>query len=123
MDAYVSTGHLPSPEQVRLAIDEAYEKFRTVTEGAPSHVYPAPARVPVDLFGICAAGTRGGRYAAGDADHGFTIMSVAKPFVFALVCEQLGAETMRQRLGVNATGLSRFAGRPLETDQDRKSVV
>jgi glutaminase len=32
-------------------------------------------------------------------------MSVAKPFVFALACEQLGAEEARRRLGVNATGL------------------
>ncbi|SNY61315.1 L-glutaminase [Paractinoplanes atraurantiacus] len=103
--AYVSTGHLPAPDDVRAGIDEAYEKFRTVTEGEPSHVYPALARVPVDLFGICAVGARGGQYAAGDAEHGFTIMSVAKPFVFALVCATLGPETMRRRLGVNATGL------------------
>ena len=33
-------------------------------------------------------------------------MSVAKPFVFALVCEILGAEQARQKLGVNATGLA-----------------
>lgn len=32
-------------------------------------------------------------------------MSVSKPFVFALVCEVLGAEAARRRLGVNATGL------------------
>jgi glutaminase len=32
-------------------------------------------------------------------------MSVSKPFVFALVCERLGAAEARRRLGVNATGL------------------
>jgi glutaminase len=42
----------------------------------------------------------------GDASHLFAIMSVAKPFVFALVCEACGAEDVRQRLGVNATGLA-----------------
>ena len=31
-------------------------------------------------------------------------MSVAKPFTFALVCEELGPEEMRERVGVNATG-------------------
>jgi glutaminase len=35
----------------------------------------------------------------GDASHLFAIMSVAKPFVFALVCEACGAEDVRQRLG------------------------
>ena len=32
-------------------------------------------------------------------------MSVSKPFVFALVCEAIGAEQAREKLGVNATGL------------------
>lgn len=34
----------------------------------------------------------------------FSIMSVAKPFVFALVRAALGAEETRRRIGVNATG-------------------
>jgi hypothetical protein len=32
-------------------------------------------------------------------------MSVSKPFVFALVCEQLGPDAVRDRVGVNGTGL------------------
>jgi glutaminase len=102
---YVSTGQLPSPVQVRRAVDEAYERYWAAAGGQRSRVYPALARVPADLFGICAVGTRGGVHATGDADHGFTIMSVAKPFVFALVCQALGPEEARERLGANATGL------------------
>jgi hypothetical protein len=30
---FVSTGHLPSPEQVRRSVQEAYERYRTVAEG------------------------------------------------------------------------------------------
>ena len=59
-------------------------------EGA-ADVYPALASVPPELFGICVAGADGAVYAAGDADYPFTIMSVAKPFVFALVCQEFGA--------------------------------
>jgi glutaminase len=44
-------------------------------------------------------------FAAGDDRVEFSIMSVAKPFVFALVCAAIGAEEVRQRVGVNATGL------------------
>ena len=102
---YVSTGHLPAPEQVRALVDEAHERYKSVAEGKNSEVYPALARVPSDLFGICVVGTSGNVYAVGDAEHEFTIMSVSKPFVFALVCEALGAEEARRRLGVNATGL------------------
>jgi glutaminase len=59
-----------------------------------------------ELFGVCVASTTGEVHAAGDADHAFAIMSVSKPFVFALVCQVLGAEVMRERIGVNATGLA-----------------
>jgi glutaminase len=103
---YVSTGHLPAPEQVRALVDEAYETYKSVGEGKNSEVYPALARVPSDLFGVCVVGTSGNVYAVGDAEYEFTIMSVSKPFVFALVCEALGAEEVRRRLGVNATGLA-----------------
>ena len=102
---YVSTGHLPSPGQVQDAVDEAYRMYRPESGGEPSQTYPALARVPGHLFGICVAGISGRIYRAGDAGHEFAIMSVAKPFVFALVCEVLGDEPVRQKLGVNATGL------------------
>jgi glutaminase len=42
---------------------------------------------------------------AGDAEAEFSIMSVSKPFVFALVCQSLGPERAREQLGVNSTGL------------------
>jgi glutaminase len=87
-------------------VDEAYETYKSVTEGKNSEVYPALARVPSDLFGVCVVGTNGNVYAVGDAEHEFTIMSVSKPFVFALVCEAIGHEEARRRLGVNATGLA-----------------
>ena len=33
-------------------------------------------------------------------------MSVSKPFIFALVCEVLGHQELREKIGVNATGLA-----------------
>ncbi|WP_037502594.1 glutaminase A [Solirubrobacter soli] len=103
---FVSTGALPAPEDVQAAVDEAYARSRDDTSGTVSDVYPALERVPPDLFGICVVGTSGTTYAVGDADREFTIMSVSKPFVFALVCERLGAAELRSRIGVNATGLA-----------------
>ena len=85
---------------------EAYEHFKTNRDGENSKVYPALARVPSALFGICLVGTSGDVHAAGDAEHTFSIMSVSKPFVFALVCEAVGVEDARQKIGVNATGLA-----------------
>ena len=118
---YVSTGHLPSPRQVQAAVDESYEMYRSETSGENSQTYPALARVPGDLFGICVAGINGSFYRAGDTGHEFTIMSVAKPFVFALVCDVLGDEHVRQEIGVNATGLAFDSVAAAERSPDGRS--
>src|SRR5262249_40751926 len=102
---YVSTGHLPSPEMVKALVSEAYERFKSNGEGRNSDIYPALARAPSDLFGVCGVGTSGNVYAVGDTDHPFSIMSVSKPFVFALVCQSIGGEQAREKLGANSTGL------------------
>jgi glutaminase len=118
---YVSTGHLPSPERVRALVAEAHERFTSNTEGENSTVYPALARVPGSLFGICAVGTNGNVYAVGDADYEFTIMSVSKPFVFALVCEAMSVEEARQKIGVNATGLAFNSLEGIERNPDGRT--
>ena len=103
---FVSTGALPPSEVVGALVTEAYERYRDHAEGAPSDVYPVLARVPRHLFGLCVTGTNGVVHVAGDADAPFSIMSVAKPFVFALVCDALGPDAVRDHVGVNATGLA-----------------
>jgi glutaminase len=119
--SYVSTGHLPPSEQVKALVAEAYERYKSNTEGQNSQVYPALARVPSHLFGICAVGTSGAVYAIGDADHEFTIMSVSKPFIFALVCEALGHEQVRDKIGVNATGLAFNSLAAIEQNPDGRT--
>jgi len=101
---YVSTGHLPPPEQVKALVAEAHARFKSDTEGKNSQVYPALAKVPRKLFGICVVGTSGNVFSIGDSEYEFTIMSVSKPFLFALVCQAVGVEKARQKIGVNATG-------------------
>jgi glutaminase len=102
---FVSTGHLPDAPTVTALLTEAHERFASNTAGANSDVYPALARVPSGLFGICIAATNGAMFEAGDTAVEFSIMSVSKPFVFALVCQEIGAAHAREQLGVNATGL------------------
>jgi glutaminase len=118
---YVSTGHLPSPRQIQAALDEAYRMYRSEIGGENSQTYPALARVSGGLFGICVAGISGSIYRAGDTGHEFTIMSVAKPFVFALVCDALGDEEVRQKLGVNATGFPFDSVAAVERSADARS--
>ena len=105
MDPFVSSGSLPPGDVVAALVTEAHERFCSDDSGFNSDVYPALTDVPSELFGLCVVGTNGNSLAAGDADVEFSIMSVAKPFVFALVCDLLGPEEVRERVGVNATGL------------------
>src|SRR5262245_1387806 len=80
---------------------------------------------PRELFGVCVVGTGGSAYPAGDTDYEFSIMSVSKPFTFALVCQEIGAEQARKRLGVNATGLpfNSLAAVELSTDGRTNPMV
>jgi glutaminase len=103
---YISTGHLPSPDRVEALVAEAHARFKSNQDGENSQVYPALARVSADLFGICVAGTSGKVYGAGETEHEFSIMSVSKPFVFALVCQEIGPDEARKNLGANATGFA-----------------
>jgi glutaminase len=103
--AHVSTGRLPPAEAVQAWIEEAHGRFATNAEGDVSRVYPALAEMPPDLFGICVVGTAGRAFSVGDAEREFPIMSVSKPFAFALLCDRLGPDELRRRVGVNGTGL------------------
>ena len=49
-------------------------------------------------------GARRRIFEIGDVEAAFSIQSVSKPFVFALVCEAIGYEAARYQLGVNSTG-------------------
>jgi glutaminase len=72
-----------------------------------------------DHFGICVASTSGSIYSVGDADLEFSIQSVSKPFVFALVCQAIGPHKVRDLLGVNATGLPFNSIMAIELNGDR----
>lgn len=116
---FVSTGTLPSREQVRALVETAYARFRDARSGHVADYIPVLGEADPNLFGICIAGTRGQTVAMGDAEVPFSIQSVSKPFVFALVCDALGAEEAAERVGVDATGLPFNSVMAVELDADR----
>ena len=113
---YVSTGRLPPEQDVAALVDDAHRRYRDVDIGSVSDVYPALGRVSPALYGVCVASVEGRVHAVGDAEIPFTIMSVAKPFTFALVCDVLGPDEIQRRVGVNATGLPFNSLEALEVD-------
>jgi glutaminase len=91
--------------RIQLLLDRVHLDVSDVVDGTVSTVYPALEEVDPHLFGIAVAGIDGRVLEVGDSRHAFTIMSCAKPFVFALVCQARGLDEARRRIGVNATGL------------------
>ena len=115
-ERFVSSGNLPGRARVQQVVDDAHARFAPEQGGSLSSVYPALARADPDAFGLAVVSATGDRVVAGDAEAPFTIMSVAKPFVFALVGEKVGVEEVRRRVGVNATGMAFNAAYPVERD-------
>jgi glutaminase len=100
----VSTGDLPMNAEIREMVTEAHERYRSNGSGTVADYIPVLAEASPDLFGIAVVGAWGRSFEIGDVDARFSIQSVSKPFVFALVCDTLGYEEARLRLGVNSTG-------------------
>jgi glutaminase len=101
----VSTGSLPAAATVQSLLDDNFERFRGVEHGALSPVYPALSAADPGLFGLTIVGIEGQVYSSGDTHTEFTLMSCAKPFVFALACQRYGVDQVCDQVGVNATGL------------------
>ncbi|MBW4481829.1 MAG: glutaminase A [Tildeniella torsiva UHER 1998/13D] len=95
---------MPSPNLVKALVNDAYDRFKSIDEGAVADYIPALAAVPREL-GVCVVGTNGAIHGAGDTSYEFSIQSVSKPFVFALICQAIGEDVAQAKLGVNSTGL------------------
>jgi glutaminase len=100
-------------------VKAAYQRYKGLDEGKVADYIPALAKVPRGLFGICIVGVDGRSFEIGDARHEFSIQSVSKPFVFALISEAIGTEEARAKVGANATGLPFNSVMAIELNADR----
>lgn len=101
----VATGALPANDQVDALVERAFEHALPHLDGTVADYIPILAAADPELFGICVADVDGGTHSAGDTDVEFSIQSISKAFVYALVCDVYGHEVVHERVGVNNTGL------------------
>jgi glutaminase len=101
----VSTGTLPAVERVHELIETAHERYRGLDDGAVADYIPSLGEADPALFGISVCSVGGLTTSVGDSAHAFSIQSISKVFVFALVCHELGHSEVSRRVGVNNTGL------------------
>jgi glutaminase len=94
----------PTPEQVQAIVNEAYQKFKTNTEGKNADYIPELAKVNPQYFGVVGVTTDGRIVTAGDIDVPFSIQSISKVYTLALAMEELGAEQVFDKIGSEPTG-------------------
>jgi hypothetical protein len=105
VDQRAHTGTLPQDSQIDLALDEAYRRALSHREGRVAGYIPILGAADPEAFGLCIADVRGGLHEAGDTRTRFSIQSISKAFVYALVCEGIGHHEVRELVGVDNTGL------------------
>src|SRR6476619_7035077 len=88
----------------QAAVDAAFAKYKTLTEGKNADYIPALAKVDPNLFGIAVVMPDGKVYSAGDLKTEVSIQSISKVFTRAQVIEEQGAESVEKQIGVDATG-------------------
>ena len=102
----VSTGALPEPAAVAELVARAHADVAGIDDGEVSDVYPVLASADRGAWGLAVAGVDGSVHEAGNSRRPFVVMSVSKPFVFALVADELGVGVAADLVGMEATGLS-----------------
>ena len=94
-----------SSEAITKAIKNAYETYKDNQEGKNADYIKALADVDSRLFGITVVTADGRSFDIGDTQSEFSIQSISKVFTYAKIMQEHGAEAVKEKIGVNATGL------------------
>lgn len=99
------TGPPPAPTLIDDVLEAAFDHARDHEEGVVADYIPALAAADPDDFGLCVVDVAGGLHEVGASRVEFSMQSVSKAFVYALLCDRLGHERALAVVGVNNTGL------------------
>jgi glutaminase len=94
----------PRRELVEQVVREAYEKFKTDTNGKNADYIPYLAHVDSKLFGIAIVTTDNQVLTLGDINYSFSIQSISKVFTLALAMDDLGSDVVFSKVGSEPTG-------------------
>jgi glutaminase len=94
----------PRQQKLRVAVDEAYAKFKAGSKGKNADYIPYLAKVDSNLFGISVVTADGRVYSVGDISYSFSIQSISKVYTLALAMNQLGVDEVFSKIGSEPTG-------------------
>ncbi len=99
-------------------IEELYEQFRSLRDGAVADYIPELAKVDPDQFGIAIVTVDGHVYQVGDSREDFSIQSISKAFTYGIALEDKGVAEVEARVDVEPSGEA-FNSISLESDTGR----
>ncbi|EEZ34467.1 glutaminase [Brucella sp. NF 2653] len=94
-----------SSDAIKAALEKGRAAGLSATGGKNADYIPFLASVPSDLFGLAVVTADGQTFKTGDADFAFAIESISKVFTLALVMEEIGPDSVREKIGADPTGL------------------
>ncbi|MGR6901767.1 MULTISPECIES: glutaminase A [Glutamicibacter] len=102
----VSTGSLPEKARIEELLQDVHARYADIDEGMLAYYIPILGEVDPSLFAVALSNVGGNVLCAGDVNYEFSIQSISKMFVYALVLQELGHDAVRDYIGVNNTGMS-----------------
>ncbi len=91
-------------DTIKAALQDAYNTYKDLEEGANADYIPALAKVDPDLFGIALITVDGEVFTMGDVSTEVSIQSISKVFTMARVIQDSGPDAIFSNMGVDATG-------------------
>jgi glutaminase len=91
-------------ELVQRYLDRICDEYADVTDGALASYIPELANVDPNGFGLSLSLSDGYVYESRDTAIEFTIQSISKPFTYALALDQIGANAVDAKIGVEPSG-------------------
>ena len=91
--------------QIKEVAQQAYDLYKTNTDGKNADYIPYLANINKNLFGISICLLNGQTIEVGDSEYRFGIESVSKVHTAILVLRQYGAKELLEKIGADATGL------------------
>ncbi|MGO1884237.1 MAG: glutaminase A [Citricoccus sp.] len=89
---------------VQEYLDRLVEQIRPHDQGTNYQAVPSAASMDPSLFGLALTTVEGHCYAAGDADHTFSLQSISKAFTYGMALEDLGPERVQEKIDVEPSG-------------------
>jgi glutaminase len=96
----------PAVKDFQRLVDAAHAKYKGLQDGKNADYIPILTETPSDLFGVVIVTKDGKVFSAGDIDYKFSIQSVSKVFTAALVMAQQGPQVLKEKIGVEPTGMA-----------------